>query len=293
MKVFSPRSVGRLVFPALPLVISSVTAADPDTNPSSGSTIIYIVIAVIIILFGIVAFFVWKRKQNRNKRRDDRGYGLPSVTARSGVSRLTSHGNTAFERRMDSTGYSSNSKGNSKSKKGAKPYQSQQQRVERPPQWPANGAPTYTRQQQQQSHYQHHPQYQSQYQESEYQPQQSFPPPPPPEVPMLEPHEDQGPGLSMMELQQSQVSSMQSSVEGVHRRQTDPAVIARTQEAAEKVMAELEEDPEFEESWIPYDSLYFTRSISKGAFGEVRGVSLELLTDRLVELSLSSLASMN
>ncbi|KAF1781679.1 Protein kinase-like domain [Phytophthora cactorum] len=200
MKVFSPRSVGRLVFPALPLVISSVTAADPDTNPSSGSTIIYIVIAVIIILFGIVAFFVWKRKQNRNKRRDDRGYGLPSVTARSGVSRLTSHGNTAFERRMDSTGYSSNSKGNSKSKKGAKPYQSQQQR----------------------------------------------------------PHEDQGPGLSMMELQQSQVSSMQSSVEGVHRRQTDPAVIARTQEAAEKVMAELEEDPEFEESWIPYDSLYFT-----------------------------------
>ncbi|KAG6962831.1 hypothetical protein JG688_00008421 [Phytophthora aleatoria] len=201
MKVFSPRSVRRLVFPALPLVISSVTAADPDTNPSSGSTIIYIVIAVIIILFGIVAFFVWKRKQNRNKRRDDRGYGLPSVTARSGVSRLTSHGNTAFERRMDSTGYSSNSKGNSKSKKG--------------------------------------------------------------------------PGLSMMELQQSQVSSMQSSVEGVHRRQTDPAVIARTQEAAEKVMAELEEDPEFEESWIPYDSLYFTRSISKGAFGEVWLAQLE------------------
>ncbi|ETI53421.1 TKL protein kinase [Phytophthora nicotianae CJ01A1] len=281
MKVFIPRSVGRLVLPALPLVITSVTAADPDTNASSGSTIIYIVIAVIFILFGIVAFFVWKRKQNRTKRRDDRGYGLPSVTARSGVSRLTSHGNTAFERRMDSTGYSSNSKGNSKSKKVGHSYHSPKQRVERPPQWPANGAPTYTRQQQQQSqyqqqsHYQHQPQYQSQYQESQYQPQQSFPPPPPPEVPMLEPHEDQGPGLSMMELQQSQVSSMQSSVEGVHRRQTDPAVIARTQEAAEKVMAELEEDPEFEESWIPYDSLYFTRSISKGAFGEVWLAQLE------------------
>ncbi|KAG1707912.1 hypothetical protein DVH05_024563 [Phytophthora capsici] len=275
MKVFSPRRMGRLVLPVLPLVVvhsTAVSAADPDsTNPSSGSTIIYIVIAVIIALFGIVAFFVWKRKQNR-KRDDGRGYALPSTTARSGVSRGTSHGNNVYDRRIESTG----SKGNSKSKKASHAYHSQQQqRVERPPQWPTNGAPTYTRQQQQQSQYQHHQQsqYQPQYQ-SQYQPQQSFPPPPPPEVPMLEPHDDQGPGLSMMELQQSQVSSMQSSVEGVHRR-TDPAVIARTQEAAEKVMAELEEDPEFEESWIPYDSLYFTRSISKGAFGEVWLAQLE------------------
>ncbi|KAE9267742.1 hypothetical protein PR003_g31675, partial [Phytophthora rubi] len=44
---------------------------------------------------------------------------------------------------------------------------------------------------------------------------------------------------------------------------------------AEKVMAELDEDPEFEQSWIPYESLYFTRAISKGAFGEVWLAQLE------------------
>ncbi|OWZ22026.1 TKL protein kinase [Phytophthora megakarya] len=270
----------KVFLPVLPLLVASVAAQADSTNSSSGSTIIYIVIAVIIALFGIVAFFVYKRKQNTRKREDHR-YGLPSHTgtARTGISRDTANGNTVFDRRMDSTGYSSNSK-TPKSKKGH-PYHSQQQRVERPPQWPANGAPTYTRQQQQSQYQQHQPQYQSQSQyqaqsqyQSQYQPQQSFPPPPPPEVPMLEPHDDQGPGLSMMELQQSQVSSIQS-VEGVHRRQTDPAVIARTQETAEKVMAELEEDPEFEESWIPYDSLYFTRVISKGAFGEVWLAQLE------------------
>ncbi|KAE8890886.1 hypothetical protein PF003_g24962 [Phytophthora fragariae] len=40
-------------------------------------------------------------------------------------------------------------------------------------------------------------------------------------------------------------------------------------------MAELDEDPEFEQSWIPYESLYFTRAISKGAFGEVWLAQLE------------------
>jgi tRNA A-37 threonylcarbamoyl transferase component Bud32 len=271
MKVLSPRRVARALLPSVPLLAlhaTAVTAAD-STNPSSGSTIIYIVIAVIIVLFGIVAFFVWKRKQNR-KREDARSYGLPSTTARSGISRGTSQGNTVFERRMDSTGYS-------KDKKASRAYhqqQQQQQRLERPPQWPANGAPTYTRQQQQSQYQpQYQPQYQQQY-DAQYQSQQNFPPPPPPEVPMLEPHDEHGPGLSMMELQQSQVST-QSSVEGVHRRQTDPAVIARTQETAERVMAELEEDPEFEQSWIPYESLYFTRAISKGAFGEVWLAQLE------------------
>ncbi|KAL4146968.1 hypothetical protein PRNP1_010724 [Phytophthora ramorum] len=272
MKVFHP------IAAALPLlVLHSTSVAAQDANPSntsSGSSIIYIVVAVIVVLFGIVAFFVYKRKQNRRKRTDDRPYGLPSTTARSGI---TSHGNTVFDRRMESTGYSRQS--TKKDKKAAN--HGSQQRVERPPQWPANGAPTYTRQQQQQSQYQHQPQYQSQYQsqhqsqyQSQYQPQQSFPPPPPPELPMLERHEDQGPGLSMMELQQSQVS-LPASVEGVHQRQTDPGVIARTQETAERVMAELSEDPEFEESWIPYDSLYFTRAISKGAFGEVWLAQLE------------------
>ncbi|EGZ07473.1 hypothetical protein PHYSODRAFT_529022 [Phytophthora sojae] len=263
----------RVAVAALPLL---ATATDPDaTNSSSGSTIIYIVIAVIVVLFGIVAFFVYKRNQNRRKRSDGHGgYGLPSTTARTAISRGTSHGgNTVFERRMDSTGYSSH---HSKDKKASHNHQHQQQRVERPPQWPANGAPTYTRQQQQSQH-EYQPRYDSQY-ESSNGLQQSFPPPPPPEVPMLEPHEDhhhQGPGLSMLELQQSQVAMPTSSVEGVHRRQTDPAVIARTQEMAEKVMAELDEDPEFEQSWIPYESLYFTRAISKGAFGEVWLAQLE------------------
>ncbi|KAE8879543.1 hypothetical protein PF003_g36306 [Phytophthora fragariae] len=40
---------------------------------------------------------------------------------------------------MESTGYSSH---HSKDKKAA--HYQPQQRVERPPQWPANGAPTYT-----------------------------------------------------------------------------------------------------------------------------------------------------
>ncbi|KAG6616876.1 TKL protein kinase [Phytophthora cinnamomi] len=269
MKVLAPtHAAARVALAALPLLAAADT--DDATNSNSDSTIIYIVIAVVVLLFGIVAFFVWKRKQNRKREDGHGGYGLPSTTARTGISRGTSHGNTVFERRMDSTGYSSH---HSKDKK-ASHYHSQQ-RVERPPQWPANGAPTYTRQQQQQSQYQQHqPRYDSQYSSNGL--QQSYPPPPPPEVPMLEPHEDhhQGPGLSMMELQQSQVS-MPPSVEGVHRRQTDPAVIARTQEMAEKVMAELEEDPEFEQSWIPYESLYFTRAISKGAFGEVWLAQLE------------------
>ncbi|KAE9060767.1 hypothetical protein PF007_g30485 [Phytophthora fragariae] len=40
-------------------------------------------------------------------------------------------------------------------------------------------------------------------------------------------------------------------------------------------MAELDEDLEFEQSWIPYESLYFTRAIPKGAFGEVWLTQLE------------------
>ncbi|KAE9112044.1 hypothetical protein PF010_g10586 [Phytophthora fragariae] len=272
MKVLTPM---HMAVAALPLLATRSTAADPDsaTTSSSGSTIIYIVIVVIVVLFGFVAFFVWKRNQNRKRSDGHGGYGLPSTTARTGISRGTSQGgNTVFEHRMESTGYSSH---HSKDKKAA--HYQPQQRVERPPQWPANGAPTYTRQQQQSQH-QHEPRYDSQYESSDgFQPQQSFPPPPPPEVPMLEPHEDhhQGPGLSMLELQQSQLAMPSSSVEGVHRRQTDPAVIARTQEMAEKVMAELDEDPEFEQSWIPYESLYFTRAISKGAFGEVWLAQLE------------------
>ncbi|CEG39247.1 tkl protein kinase [Plasmopara halstedii] len=78
-----------------------------------------------------------------------------------------------------------------------------------------------------------------------------------------------------MELQQSQVASTSSSVDVVNLRQTDAGVVARTQATIEKVMAELEEDPEFGQSWIPYDSLYFTRAISKGAFGEVWLAQLE------------------
>ncbi|CAH0477675.1 unnamed protein product [Peronospora belbahrii] len=167
-------------------------------------------------------------------------------------------------------------------------------RVERPPQWPTKGASTYTRQQQRQSQYENQRQYESQYEnqrqyESQYENQRQYesqyqrhydpgdslpPPPPPPEMPMLEPQEYNDPGLLMMELQRSQMWG-KSSVEEVQRRQTDPAVIARTQAAAEKVMAELGEDPEFEESWIPYNSLYFTRAISQGAFGEVWLAQLE------------------
>ncbi|KAG7385982.1 hypothetical protein PHYBOEH_008813 [Phytophthora boehmeriae] len=244
-------------------------AAD-DTNPSSGSVIIYIVIAVIVALFFIVAFFVWKRKQNRQKE-DRAGYVLPSTTARSGISRNThtTGGNTVFERRMDSTGYSSHQERKKvsqyqqqQSQQSQQSRQSRQSRSERPPQWPANGAPTYTRQQQQ--YEQHYPQqyqqsFQSHFDQSLY--------PPPPEVPMLETHDlaEPGPGMSMRDLQQSQVS-VQSSVEGIHKKQIAPEVIQRTQEAVEKVLEELEADEDFQDRWIPYDSLYFTRSISKGAF---------------------------
>ncbi|KAE8915050.1 hypothetical protein PF003_g360 [Phytophthora fragariae] len=109
------------------------------------STIIYSVIVVIVVLFGFVAFFVWKRNQNRKRSDGHGGYGPPSTTARTGISRGTSQGgNTVFELRMESTGYSSH---HSKDKKAA--HYQPQQRVERPPQWPANGAPTYTQQQQQ------------------------------------------------------------------------------------------------------------------------------------------------
>ncbi|CAI5714871.1 unnamed protein product [Peronospora destructor] len=257
---------------------STAVAVVGATPVSSGSTITFIVVPVVIGLVCTVAFFVWKRQQNR-KRSNDRCYNHPSTTVGSGTSHGTSDGNTMFDRRMESA-YSNHSR-DRKTGRSESHHSSRHQRTERPPQWPADGAPTYTRQQQQQAQYQHQPQYehQPQYQSSyqnDYEPEESFPPPPPPpaEIPMLEPHEEQGPGLLMMELQQSQVWK-KLSVEEFQSRETDPAVIAHTQEAAEKVMAELAEDPEFEESWIPYESLYFTRAISKGAFGEVWLAQLE------------------
>uniref|UniRef100_A0AAV1UUM3 Protein kinase domain-containing protein n=1 Tax=Peronospora matthiolae TaxID=2874970 RepID=A0AAV1UUM3_9STRA len=251
-------------------VHSRPTLASNGTNPSSGSIIIFIVMPVVVVLCGIVAFFVWKRKQYHSK---DRGYGLPSITTQS------SNDNTVFNQDLDSV-YSSHRQKDRKS--GARPsaYLSNQQREDpRSLQWPANGAPTYTRQQEQQQQQEQQEQdpayYPSSQYESHFDAHDSYPPPPPPEMPMLEPQGDfEGSGLSMMELQQSR-AMRRSSLEDRKRRQTDPAVVARTQEAAEKVMAELEREPDFEESWIPYDSLYFTRAISKGAFGEVWLAQLE------------------
>ncbi|TDH72140.1 hypothetical protein CCR75_004304 [Bremia lactucae] len=278
-------SDGRLV---MSLVLTSVAAVNLEATTSSSSlAAIYIVIAVLIILIGILIYFVWKRQQNR--KRDNRSYNLPTSTAQQAVTRVPTDGNLANRQRGDSVGHPRDST-------GKKALKSRQQRIERPPQWPANGAPTYTRQQQQRSsiskkaQFQQQTQYDSRYssqRDSQYQPQLSLPPPPPPppEVPMLEPKEYHGPSLSMLELQQSQVEFMQSNVDVVHRH-TDPEVIARTQETVEKVMAELEEDPEFEESWIPYTSLYFTRAISKGAFGEVWLAQLEntqVLADRCLD----------
>lgn len=242
----------------VPLVITSVTAVHPEpTNPSSNLTVILIVLAVLVVLFAIIVAFGWRRKQIR-KHRAHRSYEFPSVTARTIVSQ-TSH-ETAYEQRMDSARY------NRKSKSKKVPH-FHPKKIEHPSKWRQQ----HLNQPQRSSQYElYDSQYQSQY-DSQGMSQVSLPPS---EVPMLEPHRAEGPSLSIMELEQSQTTSI-PCVDGVELRQTDPGVIERTQAMVEKVMAELEEDPEFEECWIPYDSLYFTRAVSKGAFGEVWLAQLE------------------
>ena len=264
MKVCDPRHV---LLQLLAVHATTIVNAADTTSTDSGSTVLFIVLPVVVVLAGIVAFFVWKRSQHRDK---NRGYGLPSITTEN------SHGNVAYDQRMDSN-YSSH-RPDKKSSRPSSSSCSTRSREERPPQWPANGAPTYTRQQQQQQQQQQQgqPLYRPSQYESQYDSHNSYPPPPPPppEMPMLEPQDYEGRGLSLMELEQSR-AKRRSSLEVMKQRQTDPAVVARTQETAEKVMAELELEPSVKDSWIPYDSLYFTREISHGAFGEVWLAQLE------------------
>ncbi|RLN32322.1 hypothetical protein BBJ28_00009940 [Nothophytophthora sp. Chile5] len=58
-------------------------------------------------------------------------------------------------------------------------------------------------------------------------------------------------------------------------RKPSAEMLARSREVAERVMAAFRTDPDLEQRWIPYSSLYFTRVLSKGAFGEVWLAQLE------------------
>ncbi|KAI9917092.1 hypothetical protein PsorP6_018060 [Peronosclerospora sorghi] len=240
-----------LVLCPLPTVRAgnNATTNAVQTSSSSSSIIECIVIPILIVLVLIVAYFVCKRKHSR--KRDD--YCLPSTTLTHG----TSHGDTVFERRVDSAYI-----GHAQDKNMNRTVSSHAHKG-------GTRAANHSRRPSQHRTSHRHSKYQSQ-----YEPEETFPPPPPPEMPMLEPQEAQGPGLSMKELQESRVME-QASAEEVERRQTDPAVVARTQEAAEKVLAALQQDPDFEQRWIPYESLLFTRALSKGAFGEVWLAQLE------------------
>ncbi|CAH0477676.1 unnamed protein product [Peronospora belbahrii] len=80
---------------------------------------------------------------------------------------------------------------------------------------------------------------------------------------------------STMEPDTKQDKAQQSGSSGNSSNGRDMEICDRSREAAMRVLEQFQADPTLGKSRIPYSSLYFTRVLSKGAFGEVWLAQLE------------------
>lgn len=221
------------------LAADASTLVLADSSSSSSSTIVYVVIGVVVLLFILAALFMWKRNSSRGS--------TPAMPRHDiELSHLEVGGITT---NMDCIAPVNN-----------QPYGNQPQRPQHQQMngraggyeahgTPAGGARTYASQP---------TPYTNGYMQQQQPPQrvpasaapviqrQTPPPPPPP----------------------STIPPQEASRAG-----SEPTLQSR--EVAARVLAEFQSTPSLGRRPIPYSSLYFTRVLSKGAFGEVWLAQLE------------------